>query len=83
MGIPLLPKCPKIDPFYGAKGKCLFLVKVKQLRNVEKQCVLHFSQIGLVSTPTLLMFFISIFIINCDDFCTLHKLSLNIAALFF
>ncbi len=46
MGAPLLPKCLQVDPFYGAKDKCFFLVKVKQLRNVEKQCVLHFSQIG-------------------------------------
>jgi hypothetical protein len=36
MGVPLLSKCPQIDPLYGAKDKCLFLVKVKQLHNVEK-----------------------------------------------
>jgi hypothetical protein len=46
VGVPLLSKCLQIDPLYGAKDKCLFLMKVKQLHKVEKQCVLHFSQIG-------------------------------------
>jgi hypothetical protein len=33
-------------------GKCLFFVNVKLPRNMEKQCVLHFSQIGLLYAPT-------------------------------
>ncbi len=33
-------------------GKCFFFMKVKSRHNMEKQCILHFSQIGWLSTPT-------------------------------